>query len=893
MSSLVGQSIGRYRILEEIGAGGMGVVYRAHDERLDRDLALKVLSPGTLDDPVARKRFRNEALLLSRLNHPAIQTIHDFETQDGRDFLVSELVPGTSLDVRIEGGALPEREVVRLGVQLAQGLAAAHGEGVLHRDLKPANLRVTPDGRLKILDFGLATSRQVVMAMSTATDIVDPNAAVGGTLPYMSPEQLLSEKLDERSDIYSAGAVLYEMATARRPFPETNATRLTDAILHQQPAAPTSLNRKLSPEMERIVLKCLEKDPELRYQSAKELAADLRRMEILSESRPAVVTHTPGKRRNLAVGAGMAVAAALAITAALLLWRSSRQQHVAGPLRFEQVTRFTDSAMAPAISPDGRVVAFIRGPGNFGSSAPKGQVYVKQLPDGDSIRLTDDQYGKATLAFSPDASRLAFTRVETNNSWNTWVAPVLGGAPRLMMANATGLSWIGPDQMLFSEIRGSGVHMAVVTASAGRTGVRDVYVPPTEAGMAHRTSLSPDRKWVLIVEMDSTGWMPCRLVSFDSSSPGRQVGPRGACSAAQWSPDGRWMYFTANAGGAYHIWRQRFPDGQPEALTSGITEEEGLAIMPDGRSLITAAGIAQSTIWMHDRKGDRQVVSEGFTFLPTLSPDRKTVYYLQRSGSSRSYGSGELWAADLDSGRAEPVLPGFILAFYSIAQDGKRALLCAAGDDARAGIWLVSLDREFSPLQLTRGGEFRAFFGAPGEIIYMSNTEPRYLYRMKEDGSKREQVLPEPILFLSAISPDGRWAAVNTPVENAGHALGIKVVPLHAGSPSLLCDSCTAGLGPGRLLAPIVSWSADGRYIFASLQFFGTHSTSTLVLPVRPDAPLPNLTAQRSPSEATLAAIRGSRLIPEQNVFSGADANTYLFMRTTAQTNLYRVHLPE
>jgi eukaryotic-like serine/threonine-protein kinase len=188
----VGQNLGRYRIEEEIGAGGMGVVYRAYDEKLGRRLAIKVLTPGALNDEAARKRFRNEARVLSRLNHPSIQTIHDFDTFDGHDYLVSELVTGTSLNVRLHAGPLPEKEAVHLGIQLAQGLAAAHAAGVLHRDLKPANLRVTPDGLLKILDFGLATfSREAVLTLSMTQTMETAPTGVAGTLPYMSPEQLL------------------------------------------------------------------------------------------------------------------------------------------------------------------------------------------------------------------------------------------------------------------------------------------------------------------------------------------------------------------------------------------------------------------------------------------------------------------------------------------------------------------------------------------------------------------------------------------------------------------------------------------------------------------------------------------------------------------------------
>lgn len=193
----VGQKFGRYHVQEEIRAGGMGVVYRAYDEKLQRDLAIKVLAPGALHDEGARMRFRNEARVLSRRNHPTIQTIHDFDNFEGHDYLVSELVGGISLDVRLRSGPLPEKEAVDLGVQLAQGLAAAHVAGVLHRDLKPANLRVTPDGRLKILDFGLATfSRAALLTLTRTQTLAGSQTGIAGTLPYMSPEQLLGEDVD-------------------------------------------------------------------------------------------------------------------------------------------------------------------------------------------------------------------------------------------------------------------------------------------------------------------------------------------------------------------------------------------------------------------------------------------------------------------------------------------------------------------------------------------------------------------------------------------------------------------------------------------------------------------------------------------------------------------------
>src|SRR5579859_1764608 len=273
---MIGQTLGHYRIIEKIGAGGMGVVYRARDERLDRDVALKVLPLEMLADASAVKSFREEAQALSKLNHPNIATIHDFDIQDGLNFLVMEYIPGITLDQKISAGTFPEKEVVRLGVQLAQGLQAAHCKGVVHRDLKPSNLRITPDCRLKILVFGLA--RLMVPADQDVTRTSLETHLLVGTLPYMSPEQLKGERADERSDIYAAGAVLYEMVTGQRLFPERHGPRLIDSILHHSPPAPRELNRQVSPGMQNIIQKALDKESEHRYQSAKELQVDLERL---------------------------------------------------------------------------------------------------------------------------------------------------------------------------------------------------------------------------------------------------------------------------------------------------------------------------------------------------------------------------------------------------------------------------------------------------------------------------------------------------------------------------------------------------------------------------------------------------------------------------------------
>ncbi len=277
LDSLIGLEFSHYRILKKIGSGGMGVVYLARDSHLDRDVALKLLHPGTISDETVRHRFHNEALALSKLNHPNIATIHDFDTQGGTDFLVMEYIPGSPLSTRLAAGPLPESEVLALALQLVEGLIAAHEHSIIHRDLKPANLLITNDGRLKILDFGLAKLRLPLTESVTQSQL--ESRSIAGTFPYMAPEQLLGGDLDGRTDLYATGLILYEMATGQRPFAELPSGKLLDAILHRPPIPPRQFNSKLSFELEHIISKCLEKNPADRYQSAEELAVDLRRLQ--------------------------------------------------------------------------------------------------------------------------------------------------------------------------------------------------------------------------------------------------------------------------------------------------------------------------------------------------------------------------------------------------------------------------------------------------------------------------------------------------------------------------------------------------------------------------------------------------------------------------------------
>jgi serine/threonine-protein kinase len=337
LSPSPGQVLGHFRLIEQIGQGGMGIVYRARDERLEREVAVKVLNAKTLADVSSQRRFRREALILSRLNHPNVEAVYDFHSEEGIDYLVLEYVPGISLDERLLQGALPVKEVIALAVQLACGLAAAHAQNIIHRDLKPGNLRVTPEKVLKILDFGLA-QLSVLPEEGALADTETVQHRFAGTPPYSSPEQLLGKEPDVRSDIYSAGVVLYELATGFRPFPQQQGL-LFEAILKKTPPAPRTLNREIPPALEAVILKCLEKEPANRYQSSTELLGDLQQIagqQVTTDStrRSTAVPRVSVRQRWAFLIAAFALLA-------LLVWRplgpKETQQRIMAVLPFEAV----------------------------------------------------------------------------------------------------------------------------------------------------------------------------------------------------------------------------------------------------------------------------------------------------------------------------------------------------------------------------------------------------------------------------------------------------------------------------------------------------------------------------------------------------------------------------
>ena len=883
-----GQRWGRYEIESRLGAGGMGVVFRAQDTRLRRPVAIKFLSDDVAD-VAARRRFQREAETASSLNHPHIVAVYDAGEFEGRQYLVTEFVDGGTLKNWARQASRTWRETVELLTGAAEGLAAAHSAGVLHRDIKPENILVTQGGYAKLADFGLAKLAEPANTdvTRTLTDGRTRPGVVIGTIAYMSPEQAGGKPVDARSDIFSFGVVLAELLGGRHPFSRTTDMQVLQAIMH---SAPQPLGEDVPLPLRMAVDKTLEKDPAERYQSMRDLVIDLKRATRQTAFEPApTAAAAPGVTGTASRNRWKWIAAAggtLIVIGSAAAWSLVRDRLAGSPpsLQYTQLTNFADSAVAPTLSPDGKMLAFIRGENTF--EGP-GQIYVKLLPDGEPVQLTRDGGEKeGPVIFSPDGSRIAFS--DGGPGAGTWIAPVLGGEPTRLLAHASGLSFLettpGVRRVMFSASTGEGLHMGIFESTESRSDMRTVYMPASMAGMAHRSFLSPDGHNVLVVEMDLGSWLPCRLIPFDGSSAGTRVGPQPAqCTDAAWSPDSKWMYMAANTGDGYHIWRQHFPNGRPEQVTFGANQEQGISFAPDGRSFVTSVGASESTLWMRDAKGDRQITSEGYAFLPSFSGDGKTLYYLVRSHTNRGFVNGELWSANLDTGHATRLLPDYLMEQYSLSPDGKR-IVFLTNDAGHSQLRVAPLDGSSAP-RLLASEEYspRALFDPHGGVMFVGGEKGvAYLYHINEDGTDLRKILPTPVSFLYAVSPDGKnvavWAGSDVYVDS-----------YDGGSQTLICKNCgTAGEEQRGVTPPLLSWSADGKFLYV-------HAVATresYAVPLLPGQSLPALPPEGLANLAEAAKLPGARTFPQPRVYGGADPSVYAYPRVTTHRNIYRILVP-
>jgi Tol biopolymer transport system component len=519
------------------------------------------------------------------------------------------------------------------------------------------------------------------------------------------------------------------------------------------------------------------------------------------------------------------------------------------------------------------------------------QIYVKLLPNGEPVQLTHDSRMKYAPMFSPDGSRIVYSVAA--GVWLTYVMSPLGGEPTLFLTNSSGVTWLDERRILFSEVNPpNSVHMGVVTAMEDRSDQRTVYFPLDERGMVHLSYASPDRKWVLVLEMNPV-WQPCRVVPLDGRSAGRQVGPKGKCTSAAWSPDGRWMYFGVEVDGPHHLWRQRFPDGQPEQITFGPAEEDGIAVAPDGRSLITSIGIRESAIWIHDARGDRQLSSEGsvpsvhesglFGTIPRFSPDGRRLLYLRSQSREAAV---ELWRADLESGKSEKALPGLSILEYDVSTDGKEVVFSTQPAGKPSQVWLAALDRSSPPRLIASAGEDSPHFGPDGQILVrLSDGKNHYLARMNRDGSGQSKVVPYPIGNVQHISPDRRWITVitTTPDESFGSLGGTFAVPIAGGAPRRICSGC-----------PVI-WSPDGKFLYAGVQPESRESPGTTrVFPLSPGEMLPTLPrlGMRNATPDDPKLFPGAYLIDAYGISPGPDPSVYAYVKTRMHRNLFRITVP-
>jgi hypothetical protein len=446
------------------------------------------------------------------------------------------------------------------------------------------------------------------------------------------------------------------------------------------------------------------------------------------------------------------------------------------------------------------------------------------------------------------------------------------------------VTWLDQRQLLFSRIR-SGMHLGIVTGTQEQENYRELYFPAHERGMAHYSYASPDRHWALVVEMDGKGdWAACRLISMNGESQPKAIGPDGACTSAGWSPDGAWMYFTAAVAGQSHLWRQRFPNGRPEQITFGPTEEDGVAVERNGHSIITSVGVHESSIWLHDEHGERSMSSEGEVITdkagPAFSPDSKTLYYLLRR---RTAGAGaELWRMNVATGASEGLFPGVFMTDYEVSPDGKQVVYSTARTDKPSRLWIAPINRESPARQIGDSGESSPHFGRNGKILFtVAEGSFNYLEQMNPDGSERAKVFDYPINQVQVISPGRRWVVAALSRKD-GKGVEEMAIPTDGGPMRLICANfCWPALSP------------NGSFLFIPIEGQSRETPGrSLAIPIGPGDTLPDFPPNGIEPGSGASAIPGTQVVERAELVPGNDPSHFAYVNTTVHRNLYRVSLP-
>jgi len=804
---MVGKLLAHFQILETLGEGGVGVVYKARDTNLGRPVAIKVLTGDSISDPKRRHRFLQEAKTASAVNHPNLVHIYEVGQSEGVDFIAMEYVSGQTLQQLIAGGDCAIPKIVDYAIQIVDGLGAAHAVGILHRDVKPANIMVHDENLIKILDFGLAKlwksdSGNPIDTALPSQDFHTGTGKVAGTVAYMSPEQARGEELDERSDLFSLGALLYELSTRQRPFPGSTAAVVFDGILNKTPKPAQSIRPDLPDQLARIISKALERNPAVRYQSAAEMLLDLKHLRYGDE---ATVTYTerPKARQPRLTTRGLWAIAGLILIAILgaTIW----SRFLRGPNASLSVptlvpfTSFPGGEYEPAFSPDGNRIAFVWD----GEKEDNYDIYVKFVNGGTPLRITTNPAGEGSPAWSPNGEQIAFLRYSENTAGTGfYIVSSMGGAER-KVSGAWPLAHIfdrhldwAPDGKTLAVVDKSSAEepFAIFTLSVENGERHRLTKPPSDSVGDTGPLFSPDGRWLAFRRTSSSGVNDIYILSSSGGEPRRLTHDNRFTAGHAWTSKGREIVFSSNRSGPRSLWRVPASGGSAQSVAALGEGAYYLAISRDGRRLAYSKFTSDSNVWRMELPSPGAPAHAPQKFLYSTrnetsaqySPDgNKVAFRSDRSGNDEIWicdGSGANAYALTSFGGALTGSPrwsedGQYLAFdsrpggnadiYVISATGgsPRRITTEPSEEAvpswskdgnwiyfasnRTGTWQVwkapgQKGSTNKAVQVTHHGGFAAFESADGKwVFYAKGRDLPGLWRVAVDGGEESEIVQE------------------------------------------------------------------------------------------------------------------------------------------------------